>query len=147
MTHGITPEEWVDYLDGALAAAGRARIDEHLAVCSVCWSVLQDLMMAHEFLSEAAKDLRQHLTLTGRPLEPARGLQQLGRLRALMIPMCGAHTTRRAMDVAARRSNGPFLEAAAMTNWPVFMGHLTEIMVLLCGDPAAELVSRGGSRA
>ncbi len=35
MEHGFTHEEWLDFLDGALPAAERGRLESHLDDCPV----------------------------------------------------------------------------------------------------------------
>src|SRR6476619_6394085 len=53
MQHEITPELWEDYLEGALSAAERSRIETHLRACVACGELAAQLTNCTARLHEA----------------------------------------------------------------------------------------------
>jgi anti-sigma factor RsiW len=68
MTHGITEQDWIDYLEGELAAAERDRLESHLIGCVACWELYEQLAKTRLALQEAGEEARRAFPLTDEQL-------------------------------------------------------------------------------
>lgn len=162
MKHGISDEEWQDYLDGRGTAEARDRIEAHLTECLSCWEFYEQMLSATQALSEASKEARRHLTLTESSvhrmwqgalaqlqIEQAQAAQSQvrGRLETLvkvLAPFCGTQAATRALQAAAKHSTARSLEQVTHDNWEPFLERLTAIAAAMCGDTFAVLVRERG---
>jgi hypothetical protein len=163
MEHGITEQEWNDYLDGSAEAELRDRIEAHLIGCMSCWEFYEQLAGASQRLHDAAREARLHLTLDDRRLhamlrnvftslktgEAEAPTQKqirlwLNGLESVLTAICGAQAAARALHVAARRSPAKSLEHVRPDNWEPFLDRLTAIAAAMCGDTFANLVQERG---
>jgi predicted anti-sigma-YlaC factor YlaD len=145
-------EQWIDYLDGALAKRDAARLDLHLAVCPGCRTLRDRLVQARKALLDSARQIdiqtevnepaisriwdglrfriRRALTLA-EPAEPSIGLAQL---RSILVSICGSAAADDALKIAGlhadRRQPEPFPSG------------LTSMVETISGDRAARLVER-----
>ena len=158
MTHGISEQDWIDYLDGGLGAEVRDRIEAHLIGCLACWQLYDELARARAALREGGERLRAGLALsdegmwaglhgvfarigTGAP-DPVRA--RLGELEAVMAPLCGPKTAARAIRAAAVSSPARSLDRVTRDNWEPFLTSLTSIAAVMCGETGAHLVWESG---
>jgi hypothetical protein len=74
-------------------------------------------------------------------------LERLTTLRAFMTPLCGSETVNRALHAAAQRTAVQSPEVLTEVLWPDFLENLSSITSVLCGDPAAMLVTELGRLA
>lgn len=163
MQHGITEQEWIDYLDDSAASAVRDRIETHLIGCVSCWELHEQLAHTSQALYNAGAEARRYLTLEDQRLhamlrniflnlsgdrsEPVSRQQvqrQIHALKSLFVPFCGTQAATRALQTAARHSSACSLERVRPENWEPFMERLTAIAVAMCGDTFASLVQEKG---
>ncbi|HJZ82857.1 MAG TPA: zf-HC2 domain-containing protein [Pyrinomonadaceae bacterium] len=170
MKHGITEEEWNDYLEGLADEATRDRLEAHLIGCLDCWEFYEQMAHATGNLRIAGKRLRAELVLSDRQLHagfervfaklnnsetngpglsreplPHQPIQQkLDALAALLAPMCGPRTALKALRTAANDSPARSLEQVTAENWTPFLANLTFIANVMCGETGAHLVWESG---
>jgi putative zinc finger protein len=165
MIHGISEKEWNDYLEGVLDEAGRDRIEAHLIGCLSCWEFHEQMALTTQALRIAGADIRDDLSLQDHQLRQGmRGVfarirsaeletvfseqssikQRLDALAAVMAPMCGSQTARKALNAAARVSPARSLEQVTLENWTPFLTSLKSIAIVMCGETGAHLVWESG---
>jgi hypothetical protein len=163
MKHGISDEEWNEYLDGGATAATRDRIEAHIAGCVSCWEFHGRMSAVTRALGEAAEEARHALPLDDPQLHRMlRGVfaeirngeaslapqsdvqQQLDSLETVMAPYCGPRAATRVLHTAARHSPARSLGAVTHANWEPFLRRLTAIAAAMCGDTFASLVWERG---
>jgi hypothetical protein len=160
MKHGITEQEWNDYLDGGAALPVRDRIEAHLTGCLSCWEFYEQMSGATAALDAAGEEARRELTLEDRQLhrmlrgvfaeirsEAQTTTQLQGRLNSLetvLAPFCGTQVAARALQTAALHSPARSLEKVTQANWEPFLERLTAIAAALCGDTLATLLREQG---
>ena len=161
MKHGITEQEWNDYLDGCAPLPVRDRIEAHLTGCLSCWAFYEQMSAATEALQAVGAEARRELTLADRQLhrmlrgvfaeiqrsEAQAEAQLQGRLNSLettLAPFCGTQVAARALQTAARHSPARSLEKVTHANWEPFLERLTAIAAALCGDTFATLLREQG---
>ena len=117
MEHGITPAEWLGYLDGSLPAVERDRVRAHLDVCEGCRQTNSQVLAWEAAVRDEAKQLTRALArqpqeidgLARQLLERIRNSEQrpdagvsfrpaeaVLLLRALLDPLCGTGAARNA---------------------------------------------------
>lgn len=165
MTHGISEEAWIQYVDDQLSAAERRRIDAHLVECSACSEFLLRIAGVDRILEREACMFREAF-----PLDPdcvhvalaevlVRALdsdakeqalthravaEHLRRLEEVLAAMCGSWTAVNALRLAAMNSIARSPEHLTQTNWPSFLENLTLIASVFCGDAGARLLWEHG---
>lgn len=165
MRHEISEQDWNDYFEGELAAEARERIDAHVASCFACWEFCQRMARTTRALRGAVGEVRETLQLDSEELqrslrsflarvEAARADEaslaskqiqaRLDALADVMAPMCGAHTARSALHLAARNSVAKSLDGVTHGNWESFLENLTSIAAVMCGATGADLVWESG---
>jgi hypothetical protein len=170
MTHGISDQEWVAYLDGGLDGTDRDRLEAHLIGCLACWNFYEEMAETHEWLKSGGALVRRDLTPTDEQLHaslvevfacindpscpPARRARtrytddlvrrRLDSLAAVIAPMCGESTARRALRCAAADSPARSLEQLTPYDWGHFLESLTSIASVMCGETGANLVWESG---
>ena len=153
MNHPITPENWIDYVDGSLSVSKTRILEAHLLDCCECRQTASQLRDVEDVLASMAADDPRAL-LTSAEMEQAKGdfvtgLQasdlssRLKRAHNLLTPICGAGITDRVLRTAARRAFVRSPENMTAHDWPDFIAHLTRIMVLMCGEPTAAALVEG----
>ena len=166
MNHRYSWHHWVDYLDGVLPEAQRTEMEEHLHSCEECSHLRGEIMAMENRLQLAGKHLRDSFPVNcdrarlaaeswgQSPREKDSALQstasmleRLTALRHFMTPLCGSETVSRALEAAAQRTAVRTPEQLTERAWPEFLENLSSITGLLCGDPAAMLVSELGRLA
>ena len=166
MKHGISEQQWLEYIDGALPARERARVWEHIEACPECAQTLRELDGWRALISEEGARLRLSAQLpeaeidsllagclerirAGEPAGLRLGLgwtvtEGMILLRSLMEPMCGLGTARATISLAARRSTADQQGHITERNWRIFVANLSEAIASVCGSAAGRLVSRAG---
>ena len=164
MRHGISQQEWLDFLDHTLAPSKEARLRAHLATCGPCHELWQGLQEWRELMMEEGWRLRDSVQYTGpqidlllaRTLERIRAmaatpvsstwsaLEAMILLRSLMTPICGAGAARATMDLALERSNFGPGERVNHQNWRRFVSNLSDVFASICGVEAGCLIDRAG---
>src|SRR5262245_56008161 len=71
LKHGITDEEWEDFLVGRSAPHTQARINAHMVGCVECWDLYQDESPAMRAIATAAAEAREMLTVSGERMHSA----------------------------------------------------------------------------
>jgi len=157
----ISPEQWVDYLEGKASAADRVRLELHVAECSSCREVRDHLSLVRGRLLKAARAEKARPVTTGsatariwdgvrfrirrvgqltgcaaRPEHPAMDLRQL---RSILVSMCGEATAEGALHEVSARSG------AALD--PHFARNLGSIVEAMCGTRAARFVEQAAQAA
>jgi anti-sigma factor RsiW len=160
MRHPISYDEWLGYLDNELDAAATARVRGHIAGCSDCRTIWEELLDATTELRDAGRDYaaaysmdactltngRERVLARIRALDApvaveavAGGELTVGRLRRLqhvVAPACGADTAFRLIVAAVGRTSVPH----GLTAWRDFLEQLTDLTSALCGRSMARLV-------
>ena len=162
MTHGISDQEWSDYLDGLASPELRRRIESHITACISCWEFNQRMSLVTMSLEEAGQEARELLTLEDRRLHhlmrgtftrlraeggiPGRAQVEvrLNTLETVLAPFCGIQAAVQALQTAARESPARSLDRVSDVNWEPFLDRLTDIAATLCGDTFAILVRERG---
>ncbi len=157
MRHGITPELWEDYLEGAGACAERSRIDAHLHDCVACRALAAQLTQCAARLRETAGrydarpvasakklDSAWEAMLVRMSLDDTPVQQRLDELEAAMTLLCGSHTAARALQTAAAESPARSLARLTRENWEPFLRSLLAIAQVLCGRTGARLILESG---
>jgi hypothetical protein len=163
MKHGISSENWEDYLAGNLPPEARDRIEAHLIGCVACWEFQERLAVLDERLRDAGAALESSHALsneklkaglrgvyslicasreTGAPLTPVQ--QRLDELEAVMTVFCGAQTATNAMQAAAQHSPARSLKQVTSENWEPFLQRLTAIAHVICGRTGAHWLLESG---
>ncbi len=165
MKHGISEEDWEDYVEGRSSPEGIDRIETHLIGCLACWEHYDQVKHTTNQLREAAADLRRALPLSDiqlhadlqvvlvrkRAQEQGLGVLSSAEIQArknflesLISPMCGTQTAINAMRAAAVSSPARTLDEVTAENWAPFLEQLTSIATVMCGATGAELIRKGG---
>ena len=163
MTHGITDQDWNDYIDGIATADVRDRIQSHCAVCAECWEFYDQMSCSTSLLQEAGNDVRRHYTLEDNRLNQLLGnvlaairsdesavfgsvhvKGRLDMLETVFAPFCGSQAAARALQSAAAQSRACTIEQITEDNWEPFMERLTAIAAAMVGDTFANLVWERG---
>ncbi|MBO0859796.1 MAG: zf-HC2 domain-containing protein [Chloracidobacterium sp.] len=165
MTHQFSEEEWNDYIEGELDDETRDRFEAHLIGCLGCWKFYERMAHATDALRTNGAGMRAIFALQDRRLsaglravfakideaeaaereEPRRLIQQrLEALAAVMAPMCGSLTARKALNAAALVSRARSLESVTEDNWTSFLASLKPIAAVMCGETGARLVWESG---
>ncbi len=170
MTHGISDQHWAAYLDSRLDGSDRDRLEAHLIGCLACWNFYEELAETNEWLKSGGSMVRRELTPTDEQLhasflevfsrinDPARPhdgrlrmreaedlvRRRLDSLAAVIAPMCGESTARRAFKCAAADSPARSLERLTPRDWGHFLVSLTSIASVMCGETGASLVWESG---
>ena len=166
MKHGITEEEWEDYLTDQSTQHSRQQIDAHLVKCSHCWERYQHESPTMLALAAAAKEAKEKLVVSderlrsmlavviadGRSLEevsttPDEIRSGLHVLRAILVPVFGTKAAQRAMVLAANGSASRPLERMSRESWNAFVERLATIISIICGDIFAGLIREHGQLA
>lgn len=161
MMHGISEQQWIDYLDQRLDDSERARIAVHLAGCPECREFHGRISRTVKSLQEMGAEMRRGFPLEAEQLHISlakvlarvldaearrEGLSQvdiqerLNHLEDCLALMCGSWTAVNALRVAARSSIHDSLGQLTQDNWPMFLKRLTSITSVFCGDTGARLV-------
>ncbi|QQS48520.1 MAG: hypothetical protein IPM66_07800 [Acidobacteriota bacterium] len=163
MQHGITEQEWNDYLDGTASIELRTRIEAHLIGCIHCWEFYEQMANVSKLLHEAGNEARGSLTLEDRRLHVMlRGVfaslrasageevtqekvqQWIDSLETMLAPICGAQAAALALQTAAKYSPARTIERVRPDNWEPFLDRLSSIAAAMCGDTFASLVQERG---
>jgi anti-sigma factor RsiW len=163
--HGISDEDWEDYLCDRLPGRAREEIEAHLATCQTCREVYERVKRATRLLWQAGADARRSLappdghsyrgmlSLFTRVVKEnvdgtaahKRSIQaRLERLELVLGEMCGAHTAAVALSTAARSSPARSLERLTAESWQPFLKNLTLLTARVCGEFGAQLVWESG---
>jgi|SRR5215472_5172189 len=164
MLHGITEQEWLEYLDGGLDATDAVRLQDHANTCAECAGTLRELSLWREKLVEAAALVRSAVeTLPGdvdrllaesirriRACEPAAlrsnprwSFKEAVVLLGLLVePFCGPGTAGAAIRLAVRRSTDAQSDVPAV--WNLFVSNMSEMISSVCGTEAGRLVNQVG---
>lgn len=159
MKHGITCDDWMAHLDGALDAAAAARIRAHIARCEECAGTWDNLLRATEALRDAVREYElatpvgAAATRHGRDRVLARiraldecgpgelSLARLRRLQQVVAPVCGAQTAFRLIVESVART--PVRRGT--TDWNTFLRELGGITSAVCGRSISRLVLHIGA--
>jgi hypothetical protein len=162
--HGISNEEWEDYLVGKSPPETRARIDAHLVYCTECWQLYEQECPAMSALGNAVEEAREYLIMRDERLRPmfARVManvraddlavieqihSNLNFLQAVLEPVFGPKAAQRAMQLAASLSSARALNRITRENWNGFLERLAAIASIICGDVFAGLIREYGQLA
>ena len=162
MKHGITDEDWEDFLAGQAAAHSRARIDAHLIGCVQCWELYQQEAPAMRALEAAAAEARENLAVPDDQLQSmlaavlasirmeedsAANAQIRGGLdflRSILVPVFGPKATQCALLLAANGSGSRPLDRMTRETWNAFLERLADMVSIICGDVLAGLIREHG---
>jgi hypothetical protein len=166
LKHGITEEEWEDYLADQCTQHSRQRIDAHLVRCPDCWQRYQDESPTMLALAAAAREAKEKLVVTDERMRSmlavvianARGLEDasttpdeisrgLHFLRTILVPVFGPNAAQCAMVLAANGSATRPLERMTLESWNNFVERLATIISIICGDVFAGLIREHGQLA
>jgi hypothetical protein len=166
LKHGITEEEWEDYLAGQTTQHSRQRIDAHLVTCSSCWERYQYESPTMLALAAAAKEAKEKLVVSDERLRSmlavviadARSLEDVSTtryeirsglhiLRAILVPVFGPKAAQCAMVLAANGSVSRPFERMTRESWDAFVERLATIISIICGDIFAGLIREHGHLA
>ena len=161
MNHGISENDWIEYLEGCALPAERTRIDEHLFTCSQCQEFGRRMARTAEILKDVGEATRRHYgtqdkqldislaKVLGRVLDVEASEKCLGHreiverlkyVEELLATMCGSWTAINALRVAANSSLVGSVDNLTEHNWMVFLKKLTSITSVFCGDAGARLL-------
>lgn len=157
MQHGITPELWEDYLEGALTRAERSQIETHLNECVECREFMAQMAQCATRLHNAGSWFDAATPVSEEKLDTAWQAmlariraddplvqQRLDELEAVMAVLCGSHTAARALQAAAAESPARSLARLTHENWEPFLQSLLAIARALCGRTGARLILESG---
>ncbi len=166
MKHGISDEEWEDYLASKTTPQARDRIEAHLIGCLSCWQRYQQESLVIGALEEASAEAREQLTISGRRLSsmfepilanirasekdaamPVNIRSSLESLKSVLDPVFGSRAAIRAMQLAANGSYTFSLDRITQEGWNAFLERLTVITSIICGDVFAGLIKEQGKLA
>lgn len=172
MMHGISEQDWIDYLAEQLEPDERDRVEAHLISCLTCWELYGQLAETTQTLREASEELQPCFPLKDEQLyarlhefwtlvrsaaehpqaaneslaaaetNPLR--ERLALLQALIARICGARTADNVLHAAARSSPARSLAEVTESNWLQFLARLTSITKTICGETVAYLVWESG---
>lgn len=142
----ISPEQWIDYVEGLAASTETIRIDTHLHQCPACRETLARLVQSRDALRTAA---HRHIVpdTTAARLwdsvcfrirrfvgqdQPEHAAVDIRQLRSILISMCGETAAEGALHNASV-SSGEKLDKTFARN----LGSVVEVM---CGTRAARFV-------
>jgi anti-sigma factor RsiW len=147
----ITPEEWIDFVEGLASAQTRSRVESHLLACPACRDLHSRLLHTRATLQSAAQAealpekpvarlwdnvcfrIRRFMGQQDRPAQPAPEFAiDIQQLRSILVSMCGEAAAEGALHTASVRS-GSQLDAH-------FARNLGSIVELMCGSRAARFV-------
>jgi hypothetical protein len=164
MRHGISEEQWIQYIEGCLPELEGSGVRDHASLCSECAATLRELTLWHEKLTEEAAQVRAAFAtspasldhLLADSLERIRGAEAKQSttaswsfreaamlLRLLVEPFCGSGIAGAAISLAVRRSTVDGLPENTVT-WTLFVSNMSETMASLCGKEAGRLVNQVG---
>ena len=161
MTHGVTQQQWLDFMDGNLDAGRRREIQQHLELCPECYGDYLEMMAwGHAIESEASRlrdaidraepgmdrlvqDALERIRAVG--LEPcAAGPYTTSRslfvLRTLLAPICGIGTARAAIQLARRDAGLLAGDRFGASEWRDFVAILSRTISQQCGIAAGRLI-------
>lgn len=155
MTHGLSRDEWIDYLDGGCTPEQRKGIEAHLMVCSDCRELAACFGTVDTTLQWFAQRLREDAAVQSEEIAAAlrktlertgdRGVSaKIGMLYFLLASMCGEKVSGRVIRSAAHRAVTASSYSLKGELWPGFLDHLHSIVAPLCGEPAATLIRTRG---
>lgn len=163
MQHGITPENWENYLEGTLVPDERDHIEAHLIGCVSCWEFHERLANLTERLQSDGRMMSHRYPLSNEALQaglratyaricernssaavPTSVQQRLHELEAVMTVFCGEQTAVNALQAAAKNSPAKRLLHVSPENWESFLNRLTALAHVLCGNTGAQLVFECG---
>jgi hypothetical protein len=166
LKHGITEEEWENYLAGQTTQDSRQRIDAHLITCSSCWERYQDESPTMLALAAAANEAKEKLVVSDERLRSMLAVvianarisedvsttseeirSGLHVLRAILVPVFGPRAAQCAMVLAANGSASRPLERMTHESWHAFVERLATIISIICGDVFAGLIREHGQLA
>lgn len=167
MRHGISEQQWLEYVDGTLSEREVARLRTHLLICAECAEVPIELNEWRELMLKEARTLRGNVLLSELEIESllVRSIERIRQqappvirnsfrwstaegmllLRSLMEPICGLGTARATMTLAARRSTADDESRITERNWRLFVANLSDAIASVCGSAAGRLISRAGA--
>jgi len=150
----------MEYIEGTMDAADRARIGQHVSACVECSSTLANLSAWHEAIASEGDRLRA--AMDAQPLDTERMLREclqritaelpapgrsvseaLAALRALLAPIFGQGTVTAAVNQALRRT-GLAVSALSASNWLVFIKAFSAVISEICGIAAGRLADLAG---
>jgi len=167
MPHGISEQQWIEYLDGSLNSPQSVALRDHARCCPECAETLRELSLWREKLVEEAAlvraafeaspaDLDRLLSASLeriRPFEPAAYFsdpswsfrEAVTLLRLLVEPFCGSGTAGATIHLAVQRStlNGTYAHTPAA--WELFVSNMSEVVSSVCGTAAGRLVNQVGA--
>jgi anti-sigma factor RsiW len=164
--HGISEQQWIDYLDRRLDAGESARVEAHLDTCAECRAFQARMARTSLSLREAGARVRgsfpveaeqTHNALAhvlARVLDAEARQQKLSRpeieerleqLEEMLAEMCGSWTAANALRLASRNAIHDSVDNLTRENWPTFLKRLASIASVFCGDSGAKLVLEYGS--
>ena len=167
MPHGISEQQWIEYLDGSLNKQESARLRDHARSCPECAETLRELSLWREKLVEEAAVVRAAFEASPadldrllsaslqriRPFEPAAYFsdpswsfrEAVTLLRLLVEPFCGSGTAGATIHLAVQRStlNGSYTDTPAA--WNLFVSNMSEVVSSVCGTAAGRLVNQVGA--
>src|SRR5580700_2530091 len=107
--HGITAEQWVDYLEGGLTPEELAWLEAHLSGCPDCRALAAHLASAGEALQPIGLEAPDPIMIERinrrvlRRVHQSRGpAGHLARLRRIVAGMCGEGTADGLIETAGR---------------------------------------------
>jgi anti-sigma factor RsiW len=158
MRHGISEEQWIEYLEGGLVELDGARFGDHLSACPECAATLVELSFWRGKLAEEAARMRAAFETSPDQIDRllAASLERIGRshpswtfreavmlLRLLVEPFCGSGTAGAAVQLAMQRSTAHGWPENPAT-WDLFVSNMSEMMSSVCGTEAGRLVNQVG---
>jgi hypothetical protein len=159
MNHGITEQDWNDYIDGIATDEVRSRIQSHCAVCVECWEFYDQMSCSTLLLQEASNEVRHFFSTKESNVDrlltnvlaairasdsPLHVQGRLNMLETVFAPFCGSQNAARVLQSAAAQSRARTLEQITEDNWEPFLERLTAIAAAMVGDTFANLVWERG---
>jgi len=163
MNHGISDQEWNDYIDGVAIAEVSNRIQSHCAVCQECWEFHELISCSSRLLENAGLTERRRFEMDRLQIDRMRASVlaainpnkkamadkshvrgRLNMLEMVLAPYCGTHAAALALQSAAAQSTARTLEHVTADNWEPFLERLTAIAASMVGDTFANLVWERG---
>jgi len=162
LKHGITDEEWEDFLAGQGAVHSHARIDAHLMKCVQCWELYQQESPAMRAVAAAAIEAREKLVVSDERVQSvlAAVLSRIGMeddstttaqirsgldfLRSILDPVFGPKAAQCALLLAASGSDSLSLDGLTRESWTAFLERLAAMISIICGDVFAGLIREHG---
>jgi hypothetical protein len=161
MEHGISARQWLDFIDGTLAPAEKAKVAAHIRECKECEALGRGLADWHRRLTREAQEFTKKLGYSDADLDwlLKRTLDRLHRLeeknqrswrmieallllRWLMTPIAGPGTARATIDLALGRAGIQPCARLNANQWSRFINTLTDAFGSICGLQGARLIGR-----